>query len=251
MKRILALVAFLAAGPAFAQDAGPVPPPVKASPAPNPNAGPVEISSQLGGVVTLTPDAGTAVTPTGWINVDGPIALGGSIPARIYARIGITSAPGATIDLADVKTYKAAEVGLGLYRVIGSHDEVSTAVIGEFSFASRIKGAQDVAPLTRLVRSAGVGLRFEAKRSGASFTGLLGYDEATTQCQPPLICTGIHSGLAFMAYGQAPIGGGVQIIADVSMSVGASTSYAPRRDVFRLGVVLDPAAAVAAIRGKP
>jgi hypothetical protein len=179
---LLALAALVA--PALAQDAGPAPVP---SPSPKSaiaaaNAAPLSISTELGGLVTLTPEGGTSVTPTGFINIEGPLVLGHSSIARAYARLGITSDPGADISLAEYKNWKAAEVGLGALRVVGASGEVTTSVVGEFSFSSRIRGSSDTAPLQRLVRSAAAGVRFDAAKTGASMTALLGYDEATTRC---------------------------------------------------------------------
>jgi hypothetical protein len=235
------------------------PPPLIATPiAPPPptsiekaNARPFHVDTQMGALATLTGDTGTDITPTFWINADGPIALGSDRSVgRIGARIGLSSSPGQTFNAADVKTYRAAEVGLWAGYVIGHFRDVDTTVVLEGDFSSRMKGSSDPAPLVRLVRAAGAGLRFDARKTSASMTVLAGFDEASASCNSTVICTGVHSGLALMVYGQVPIvQGAVLFTGDVTLSVGGSVDYFRRRDIMRIGAVVDPVQMVKVIRG--
>jgi hypothetical protein len=226
------------------------------SPSPGPltkeNARPFHVDTQLGAVVTLTGEAGTDVTPTFWVNADGPLAIGSKRSlGRLGARLGLSSAPGETFDATDIKTYKAMEAGLWLGRVVGKLGEVSTTVIVEGTFATRMKGSNDPEPLKRTVRSLGAGLRFDARRSNASLATLVAYDEATASCDKSVDCTGIHSGLAFIVYGQVPIAqGAVLFTGDASLAAGRSVSWLRRRDVVRVGIVVDPVQTVKVIRGR-
>ena len=215
------------------------------------NARPFHVDSQMGALATLTGDTGTDITPTFWINADGPIALGSDRSiGRIGARIGLSSSPGQVVNAADVKTYRAAEVGLWAGYVIGHFRDVDTTLVIEGDFSSRLKGSADPAPLNRLVRAAGAGLRFDARKSNASMSVLGGFDEASSSCDATVICTGVHSGFALMVYGQVPIvQGAVLFIGDVSLSVGGSVEYFKRRDIMRIGAVVDPVQMVKVIRG--
>lgn len=230
------------------------PPAPKPSPTPGPltkeNARPFHVDTQLGAVATLTGEAGTDVTPTFWVNADGPLAVGNKLSlGRLGARLGLSSSPGETFNAADIKTYKSMEAAIWLGRVVGKLGEVSTTIIAEGSFATRMKGSNDPEPLKRTVRSAGLGIRFDASRSNASLAALLGYDEATTTCDAGIDCTGLHSGLALILYGQVPIASGaVLFVGDASLGVTGGASYLQRRDIVRLGVVVDPVQTVKAIR---
>lgn len=237
-----------------------VPPPPLLIPSPPPpptsiekaNARPFRVTTMAGALATLTGDTGTDITPTFWIETDGPIAFGSDRSiGRLGARIGLSSSPGQTFNAADVKTYRAAEVGLWAGYVIGHFRDVDTTVVAEAGFASRMKGAVDPAPRDKLVHSAGIGLRFDARKSNASMTVLGGFDEASATCTSVVVCTGVHSGFAAMVRGQVPIvQGAVLFTGDVVLSVGGSASYFKRRDIMRIGAVIDPVAAVKVIRGR-
>lgn len=235
--------------------AAPAPEP---SPTPKPtsiekaNARPFRVTTAVGALATVTGDTGTDITPTFWIDADGPLAFGNDRSVgRLGARIGLSSSPGETINAADVNTYRAAQVSLRLGYVVGHLRDVETTVVLEGGFSSRLKGSADLEPRTRLVRDLGVGLRFDARKSNASMIVLAGFDEATASCAPSVVCTGFNSGLAFMAYGQVPIvQGAVLFTGDASLSVTAGASWYARRDVLRIGVVLDPVQAVKVLKGK-
>lgn len=233
-----------------------LPPAPKPSPSPDlltkENARPFHVDTQFGAVATLTGETGTDVTPTFWVNADGPLAFGSKRSlGRIGARIGLSSAPGETFDVSDIKTYRAMEAGLWLGRVVGQLGEVSTTVIAEGTFATRMKGANDPAPLKRSVRSAGVGLRFDARRSNALLATLIAYDEATATCAPDVDCTGIHSGLALVLYGQVPLADwGILLAGDASLAAGRSVPWLKRRDIVRVSIVVDPVQSVKKLREK-
>lgn len=233
-----------------------LPPTPKPSPSPGlltkENARPFHVDTQLGAVATLTGEAGTAVTPTFWVNADGPLAFGSKHSlGRIGARLGLSSAPGETFDVGDIKTYRAMEAGLWLGRVVGQLGEVSTTVIVEGTFATRLKGTNDPAPLKRTVRGASLGLRFDAKRSNASLVTTVGYDEATASCDAEVDCTGVHSGLAFGVRGQVPIADGAVLFkGEAALATGRNVSWLRRRDIVQVSVVVDPVAGVKKIRGK-
>jgi hypothetical protein len=234
----------------------PVPPSPPPSPKPTPierqNARPFHVDTQIGGIITMSAEAGTDVTPTLWVNADGPLAIGnGHSLGRIGARLGLSSSPGQAINPVSVETFKSADVGIWYGYVVGHLRDVDTTVVIEGDFSSRLKGSNDQTPLKRLSRAVGAGVRFDARKSNASMTLLAGYDEASSSCPVTIDCTGIHSGFALMLYGQVPIvSGSVLFIADATLSVGASVpGVVTRRDVLRLGLVLDPVQAVKALKG--
>jgi len=234
----------------------PVPPAPVPSPKPTAvekqNARPFHVDTQLGGLVTVTAEAGTAVTPTLWVNADGPLAIGnGHSLGRIGARLGLSSSPGQAINPVSVETFKSADVGIWYGYVVGHLRDVDTTVVVEGDFSSRLRGSKDQQPLDRLTRAVGVGVRFDARKSNASMTLLAGYDEASSSCPSTITCTGLHSGFAFMLYGQVPIvSGSVLFIADATLSAAASVpGLIQRRDVLRLGLVVDPVQAVKKLKG--
>jgi hypothetical protein len=244
-----------------AQPVEPVPVPAAApAPAPTPlpdlvaraNARSFRVQTELGAMVTMTGESGTDVTPTFSVDVDGPLALGSRKSwGRLGARLGLSSSPGEAFNAADVRTYRAVDVGLSLGRIIGVLGDVSTMVLVEGTFSTRLKGSSEPPPRDRLVRSAGVGLRFMASRSNASLTAEVGYDEATASCAADVVCTGLHSGPAFLLYGQVPIiRGAVLFGGDVSLSTGQRVPWVKRRDIERITVVVDPVAMVNVIRGQ-
>jgi hypothetical protein len=236
------------------------PAPLLATPAPSPspdlvaraNARSFRVQTELGAMVSMTGESGTDVTPTFTVDADGPLALGSRKSwGRLGARLGLSSSPGEAFNAADVRTYRAVDVGLSLGRVIGVLGDVSTMVLVEGTFSTRLKGSSQPAPRDRLVRSAGLGLRFMAGRSNASLTAEVGYDEATASCAADVVCTGVHSGPAFLLYGQVPIiRGAVLFGGDVSLSTGQRVPWVKRRDIERITVVVDPVAMVNVIRGQ-
>jgi hypothetical protein len=238
----LALVALT--GAAFAQDPQPSPSPALAA-----NAGRVTVTATMGGLVTMGADV--AVTPEAFVEVDGPLPLGSSVPARVYTRLGITSEPGQAVNLADVATFKAAEISLGLYRVIGVHEAdgqtVTLSIAGEWGASSRLTSG-DTQPVERLARHYGVGLRVAEKRSGAGLTLLYGSDEGTGSGGMPFTfdASGQRRFGAWILYGSVPVigkDGLITLTGDATLVAGPKRAGA--RDVLRLGVVLDVGAALA------
>lgn len=217
------------------------------------NARPLRVESELGAVITTTGDAGTAVTPTFFVAVNGPMAFGSKHSlGRLGVRLGLSSSPGqSSFNPADIQNYKAVEVGVSIGRVVGVLGDVSTTVLAEGTFSSRLKGALQPPPLNRLSRSLGAGIRFEASKARANLTALVGYDEASASCNATVVCAGVNSGLALMAYGQVPIiKGAVLFGGDVTLSTGRSVPWLKRRDIERIFIVLDPVAIVSVIKGE-
>lgn len=209
----------------------------------NPNAGPLELSATAGAVVTMSGDAGTSVLPTGFVGIDGPLIVGKSSIARVHVDLGISSEPGASIDLTDATTFRSAEATLSVYRVVGrlavGDQEISTGLVALWGFASRLPG--DPEPAVRLVRHYGGGVRLEERKSGAYLVVAYGRDEAV----------GERGWGTWMLWGQVPIAGtkgAVLIVGDASLAVGPRDIGVQQRDIFRLGVSLDLGAALRAMK---
>jgi hypothetical protein len=234
--------------PAPSPSPTPAPPPSSLDKA---NGRPFRVLTAVGALGTVTADGGTDVTPTVWVDTEGPIALGNDHAyGRLGARIALSSSPGETVNAADVATYRSASVGLRAGYVIGHFRDVETMALAEGSFSSRLKGSTNPPPLNRLVRAGGIGLRFDHRKSNAYLAALVGFDEASASCDAQVVCTGLHSGWALMAYGQVPIvSGAVLFTGDVTLSVGGSATYFRRRDIMRIGAVLDPVQAIRVLKG--
>lgn len=214
------------------------------------NAKGFHVDTQLGALVTMTGDAGTDVTPTFWVNANGPLAIGdGRSLGRLGTRLGLSTAPGETFTATDLQTYKSASAGFWYGIIVGHLRDIDTTVAVEGTFSSRMKGSADLAPRSRLVRSAGLGVKFDARKSNASGTFMLGWDEASATCPDQISCQGFHSGLALMIYGQLPISSGVLFVGDATLSVSSSLAgVIERHDVLRVGIVVDPVEAVKSIK---
>jgi hypothetical protein len=236
---VVGALAALAAS-ALAQDAGPAPAPqvtVKSA-----NAASFGVTSQVGAMVVTTTDSGTGLTPMMSIDAEGPLAFGeGFSLGRIGARIGLTSSPGQAFDGSDPTNYKGVEISLRLGRVIGVRGDIRTLVLAEYGFTTLIKGSNQARPRDGLVHSFGVGLAFESKDASSQLVIEPGFDEATTRCSLPIVCTGLHSGFALLIYGQVPIlDGKVQFGGDVSIAGTGSVGGVTRNSVERVFVVADP-----------
>jgi hypothetical protein len=200
----------------------------------------------------MTGDTGTDVTPTLWVNTNGPLAIGnGRSLGRIGARLGLSTSPGETFTATNLEAYKSASAGFWYGVIIGHLRDVDTTVVAEGSFSSRLKGSTEDEPRSRLVRSLGAGVKFDARKSNASGTFLLGWDEASATCPDQISCQGFHSGLSLMMYGQLPISGGVLLVGDATLSIsGSLENVIERHDILRIGIVIDPVEAVKSIKGK-
>ena len=230
-----------------------------AAPAPSPapllspasaNGDPFTVSVTVGGLVTFGSEAPAEVTPTAYVEAEGPLIVGELPLGRIGARVGLSTAPGESLDISDPATFQAGDVGLWAGRVIGrriakdadgvpSQDITTTAVV-EWGFSSRIaKGTTE--PADRLTRHYGAGLRFQERQSGAALTVLYGRDEAA----------GERGWGNWLCWGSLPIPatkGTVILLADATLSVGPSSVELRQRDIFRAGVVVDLAQLVREIR---
>lgn len=207
------------------------------------------VRAQVGGTVTMAGDSGADITPTGFLEVDGPLAFGDGAPLRFQATIGLTSLPGETLDLSNAETFKAGAVRLGISKAVGrmsvAGQELSTSVIAEWGFASKLPG--DVEPAERLSRQYGVGVRLDEKVSGASVSLRYGRDEAA----------GDRGYGQWLVTGRVPIVGTKGLVfvrGDAVLSVGrAEADSIPgeppvpplkQRDIMRIGVFVDLAQAV-------
>lgn len=214
------------------------------------NARGFHVDTYLGALVTMTGDVGTKATPTFQVNANGPLAIGdGRSLGRLGTRLGLSTDPGETFTATDLATYKSASAGFWYGVVVGHLRDVDTTVIIEGDFSSRLKGSADLEPRSRLVRSASLGVKFDARKSNASGTFLLGWDEASATCPDQISCQGFHSGLSLMIYGQLPISSGVLFIGDATLSVSSSLAgVIERHDILRVGIVVDPVEAVKAMK---
>jgi hypothetical protein len=208
------------------------------------NAGAVTVSVTAGAVATLNGTGDSVITPTGYIEVEGPVPLGRThTPFRVYTRLGITSLPGETLDLEGVDTWDAGEVGLGAHRVVGRRkigvQEVLTSIAIEGGFSSRLGSPE---PRDRFARHYGLGIRFSELRTGSSITLLYGRDQAA----------GDRGFGQIVIYGHVPLlgNGAITVVGDATVSVGPRREGWTQRDVLRLGLVSDIGAVVDAFRGR-
>jgi hypothetical protein len=213
------------------------------------NGDPFEVSVTIGGLVTFGSDAQAEVTPTAYVEAEGPLVVGELPLGRIGARVGLSTAPGETLDISDPATFEAGDISLWAGRIIGRRitkdadglvtQDVTTAAVFDWGFSSRIdKGEQQ--PRDRLTRHYGAGLRFQERHSGASLTALYGRDEAA----------GDRGYGQWLIWGSLPIPatkGTVVLVADATLSVGPAGAGEHQRDVFRAGIVVDLAQVVGAV----
>lgn len=214
------------------------------------NGDPFQVSVTVGGLVTFGSEAPAEVTPTAYIEAEGPLVVGELPLGRIGARVGLSTAPGESLDLSDPATFQAGDVGLWAGRVIGRRvtkdaagvpeQDITTTALVEWGFSSRLaKG--DAEPKDRLTRHYGAGLRFQERFAGAALTVLYGRDEAA----------GDRGWGQWIAYATLPIPatkGTIVLVADATLSVGPASTEAFQRDIFRAGVVADLAQIVREIR---
>ena len=209
-----------------------------------------EVHVSAGALATMSGDAGTDVTPTAFVEVESPVAVGGFDHLRFTGRLGISSAPGASIDLADPQTFKAAEVGLGVGWQVGETEGVRTLIVAEAGFQTRLPG--DPQPLDRVLSHWGGGVRL-AHASAGSITVLLGRDQGADTAPRDPASAEPYAGLQAMIYGSLAVPstkGILNLVGDATVNV-----YTPpgqvKRDIVRLGVLVDLAAGLSALKGTP
>jgi hypothetical protein len=193
----------------------------------------VRVSVIASGEVTLSGDVEASVRPAADLEVEGPLPIGARSIAMVSTRVRIFGLPGESVSLVDPKTFRAAEVSLGLSRPIGhvqlgGGEEVLTSVAAEWGFAT-VPGS-DPAPALRYPRHYALGLRFEERRGGARLDLKLGRHEAAGQ----------------RGYGQLLLEGKVPLKkirrvttllgGDAVLSVGPASARAGQRDALRLWV---------------
>jgi len=196
-----------------------------------PNAGPLTIAAQAGGLVTLTGED-TALTPAATIDVDGPLAIGEGAPLRVRVELRLTTLPGESIDLADPQTFRGATVDVSLRRIVGrlasGDQEITTAVVALAGFGTRLSA--EPGPVDRLIRRYAGGVRLAEARSGAELAVLFGRDELAAEA----------FGLGqVLVRGRVPVpatAGVAHLVGDAVLSVGREDGA---RDVLRVGVQAD------------
>lgn len=229
----------------------PVPEP---KPSPGMNEYPDSVSVTVAAITTMTGDVDTKVTPEGFVETDIGLGIG-----RVKARMGITSQPGATVDLSQPTSFYGAEFGVGLARVLFQWGDSRMAVQAEGGGTTRLP--QTPAALDRVAKYWGVGAAFSHKTIG-QLTLLVGQDESVgdsaiaTQPDGTQIQYRVGRGTQLMAYGYVNVpttSGIVQIVGDATINLGTVDplqvgTNPPRRDIVRLGVAVDLATAMAKLR---
>lgn len=223
------LMSALMAGPASAQT-------------PDPDAPRVSVTA--GALATMSGDAGTALTPMVFVEVESPVAIGHSSPLRFYGRLGIGTAPGASVDLSQPQTFKSAEFGGGLAYTIGEHvSGVRTQLVAEAGGATRLPG--DPEPLNRVLHYMGAGLRL-GDTVGNSITVLVGRDQVADEAPATALPDGTtpHApGVQAVIYGSLNVpatNGVVTLIGDATINLTTPDAAGVRkRDVIRLGTAVD------------
>ena len=219
------------------------------------------VAVTAGALATMSGDSeqgGTAVTPTVFVDVESPLAIGSHAPLRFYGRIGISSAPGESVDVADPQTFKSAEAGFGVGYRIGEHvSGAYTMLVSEAGFSTRLPG--DPEPVNRVLHHWLVGLRL-GDRAGNQLTLGLGRDQVADVTPADPLRDGTvpsASGVQAILYGQLAVpltSGVVLLVGDATVNVVTRADIGARkRDVVRLGVCADLArvASLLASRDKP
>lgn len=202
------------------------------------------VSVTAGGLVTMSADAGTAVTPMVFVEVESPISIGKKSPLRFYGRLGIGTAPGTSVDLSQPQTFKSAEFGGGLAYTVGEHvSGVRTQLVAEAGGATRLPG--DPEPLNRVLHYFGFGMRL-GDTVGNSLTVLVGRDQVADQSPADPLPDGTipHApGLQAVIYGSLNVpatNGVVTLIGDATINLTTpDTPGVRKRDVIRLGSCVD------------
>lgn len=202
------------------------------------------VAVTAGALATMSGDAGTALTPMVFVEVESPISIGKSSPLRFYGRLGIGTAPGASADLSDPQTFKSAEFGGGLAYTVGEHvSGVRTQLVAEAGGATRLPG--DPEPLNRVLHYMGAGIRL-GDTVGNSITVLVGRDQVADQAPADPLPDGTipHApGVQAIIYGSLNVpatNGVVTLIGDASINLMTpDTPGVRKRDVIRLGTAVD------------
>lgn len=186
------------------------------------------------GEVTLGGNAEPTIRPAAEIEVDGPLAIGARAPARVFARFRTFGLPGETVDLSDVKTFRAAELTVGAYRRVGlmkvGEQELWTSLEGEWGFATALPADGEEASL-RYPRRYGVGIRSEERTAGAWLSILYGRHESA----------GPRGWGQWLVSGGVPLGftkSAIVLGGDAVLSVGPAVDAegGARRDLLKLYV---------------
>jgi hypothetical protein len=160
-----------------------MPPALRADePAPRP---PVTVTVQAGAELPMSP-AGSKVTPSARISVDGPLVLGAGKPRGIVgATVDILGLPGAsaTPELAALDTWTSIRaegsmgVSLGDLEQAGQH--VQTRILVHGGFANRF--GKDPEPVSRTAREYGIAVELRELVGGARLRVGIGHDDAVSE----------------------------------------------------------------------
>lgn len=207
----------------------------------------LRVEAAAGGVATLA-SGDTSTQPWAYLSARAPLILGESAVLDIYGSLGLTSAPGETVDLGAVDTFRGARVDLGLGRVIGRRGDLRTVLVGSAGFVTRMD-RDEQAPVDRFARHVGIGLLFEDLGSGALLRAIAGCDELSGPCRDEDdTVAGRLIPRHLMLRGRLPIPGtsGMALLeAEATLAV---RDRGPQRDVMRVGVLASLDGIVEAIR---
>lgn len=262
MKRLALLSIFLAL-PAAAQDntsTTATPSTATTCTAEDPNCADASLSLTFAGMAVITGETPTEVKPTAFIEAEMPLPFKGRSLGRAFARVGISTSPGAATDAASVllsaENFQSVEGGGGIMRYIGQTiGGVSKwAVLGEVGFRTR-RPDDPAQPVQASSTYWGAGFRF-AHANGSQITIIGGQDGEL----------GDSGAMQTMVYGSLvlPKTAGIgALVLDSSFSFFAPTTVNPdgtitqpspspagaiRSSIVKVGISVDVTAAIAALK---
>lgn len=181
MNRLIRFFLALLAAPVLAQE--PTPTPIQVDG--------YSFAAMLGGTVSMSSGAETAIQPIARLQVDGPLALGSADPSklpRLHVMADLEALPGDTIDQAGgigatLEQFKALRFTVGISQristpLVAGAQIITTSLYADAGFATRLDGefeARDKAP-----RFSSFGLRFDERASGSFLKLGLGPDQRLT-----------------------------------------------------------------------
>jgi len=199
------------------------------------------VSGTVGAGVSLSDESGS--WPSVRIVSDSPIYAGTSALGRLRASLSLSALPGeAAFNLAQLSTYKSAEVSLEAQRRIGSGQAGhSTSVFARYAFATRLLPT-DPAPRDRFARWWGAGIRADYRDAAGHVARSLGVMFGRSEVASPDAFGGgqlVFDGSVELAE-FAGAKGVVRIEADAHLNVGRGATLAgqTRRDVMRVWVAV-------------
>jgi hypothetical protein len=191
------------------------------------------VQTQLltGSETVFSGDTAPGLRPTATIGVRAPIVLGEKAVARLHARLRLIGLPGASVNVRDVETVKAADLQLGGFAQVGKLKGVSTGVGCVWGFSTIWPQAEDLQAANRYPRHYGCGVRGEKARG------------------PWLsVVYGRHQAAGPRGWGQVIVAGEVPLKlthdvlvlgGETVLSVGSPASAPLQRDIWRLQAAVD------------